>query len=80
MPAQQAILNRVREVQFKRRNGGDSHRVYCSGRWIGIKGQIDRVGVTPVLVMQASTLLLAALMTLRIAPESDWDSHNNKSP
>ena len=45
MPAQQAILNRVSGSAVQRRNG-DSHRVYCPGRWIGITGQIDRIGAT----------------------------------
>ena len=81
MPAQQAILNRV--------SGSAVQEGVTAATAIGfivqvvglaLAGQIDRVGVTPVLVMQASTLLLAALMTLRIAPmKVTPSSHNNKS-
>ena len=69
MPGQQAILNRVsgdlvqQGVTIATAIG---YVVQVVG--LGLAGQIDRLGITPVLVMQALSLLLAGIMMLRIAP------------
>jgi predicted MFS family arabinose efflux permease len=69
MPGQQAILNRVSGSSVQQGvtvATAIGYLVQVIG--LGLAGQIDRLGVSPVLIMQALTLLLAGVMMLRIAP------------
>jgi predicted MFS family arabinose efflux permease len=70
-PAQQAILNRV--------SGDDVQQVVTGATAIGfgvqvagliLAGQMDRIGITPVLLLQSVGLGLACVMTMRIAKQS----------
>lgn len=69
MPGQQAILNRVSGNSVQQGitvATAIGYVVQVIG--LGLAGQIDRLGVSPVLIMQALTLLMAGIMMLRIAP------------
>ena len=69
MPGQQAILNRVSGNSVQQGitvATAIGYVVQVIG--LGLAGQIDRLGVSPVLIMQALTLLMAGVMMLRIAP------------
>ena len=69
MPGQQAILNRVSGSLVQQGvtvATAIGYLVQVIG--LGLAGQIDRLGIAPVLIMQALTLLLAGIMMLRIAP------------
>ena len=69
MPGQQAILNRVSGNSVQQGitvATAIGYVVQVIG--LGLAGQIDRLGVSPVLIMQALTLLMAGIMMLRISP------------
>ncbi len=75
MPGQQAILNRVSGNSVQQGitvATAIGYVVQVIG--LGLAGQIDRLGVSPVLIMQALTLLMAGIMMLRIAPMPDGRS------
>ena len=69
MPGQQAILNRVSGTLVQQGvtiATAIGYVVQVVG--LGLAGQIDRLGITPVLIMQALSLLMAGIMMLRIMP------------
>jgi predicted MFS family arabinose efflux permease len=80
MPAQQAILNRVSGVQVQEGvTAATAIGFVVQVIGLVLAGQMDRIGISPVLLLQALGLAIAGLMTVRIAKQPEVGSERGPS-
>ena len=69
MPGQQALLNRIAGQNIQQGvTAATAMGFVVQVVGLVLAGQIDNVGVTPVLISQAISLCLAGLMVIRLPP------------